>query len=134
MRIRVDHSIGDLAGDLSGLAKRTRPAMGRVVAEQARAGNRKAKEFASEQHTMFSDVDIDYPKAFTTERRGELEHEYGPDATRPEGSKASGYEFGSVNQASPHANLDRSLDLVRIEYPKAVSDKVGELFTQAGFA
>lgn len=133
MRARVHGDLSDLAADLKMLATRTKPELSTVVRDAARTGNRHAKAFASEEHTMFSDVDIDYAPSFTVERKGALTYEYGPDANVGDGSKASGYEFGSVNQASPHQNLDRSLDIMRVEFPMDVSDKMRELFHRAGF-
>ncbi len=82
---------------------------------------------------MFSDVDADYAPSFTVEQIAPLVYEYGPDAALPEGSKASGYEFGSVNQASPHRNLDRSVDIERTEFPMDVSDEMRLIWQQAGF-
>lgn len=77
---------------------------------------------------MFSDIDADYAPTFTVERITPLMYEYGP--THP---KASGYEFGSVNQASPHRNLDRSLDVEAVEFPLDVSDEMRLIWQEAGF-
>jgi hypothetical protein len=82
---------------------------------------------------MFSDVDVDYAPSFTVERISATVYEYGPDASLPEGSKASGYEFGSINQASPHRNLDRSVDIEAVEFPLDVSDENRLIWQQAGF-
>lgn len=133
MGVHVSHGIGDLAGDLRGIARRTPKAMSRVVRDTAKDGNRRAKAFASEQHTMNSDVDIDYPKAFTVERLGPTDYVYGPDAALPQGSKASGYEMGSINQASPHQNLARSLDAVRPLFPKSIRRALGVVWAEGGF-
>lgn len=107
--------------------------MSKVVRDAAERGNRNARGFASEQHTMFSDVDADYAPSFTVERIGATVYEYGPDSALPQGSKASGYEFGSVNQASPHRNLDRSVDIEAVEFPMDVSDELRLIWKQAGF-
>lgn len=133
MEIRVTGDVSDLAADLKMLATRTRPEMSKVVRDAAQNGNRHARAFASEQHTMWSDVDADYPAAFTVEAITPLKFEYGPDASRPQGSKASGYEFGSINQAYPHLDLARSADIVAVEYPMDVDDKLRELLAEAGF-
>lgn len=132
MRPSVSHSIGDLANDLSGIASSTPRRMADVVRDAAQRGNRNARAFASEQHTMFSDVDVDYAPTFTVERIGALAYVYGPEAVG-EGTKASGYEFGSINQASPHRNLDRSVDIEAVEYPMDVSDEMRFIWQQAGF-
>lgn len=134
MPVRVfNKDLHNLASDLRGVADDTRRRMPGVVREAAKRGNRNARAFASEEHTMFSDVDEDYPYAFTVERRGATVYEYGPDANLPEGSKAPGYEWGSINQASPHRNLDRSRDIEAVEFPLDVSDEVRWIFEQAGF-
>lgn len=128
MRVRVQHNIGDLASDLRTVAKTTRPRISRVVRNAAQRGNRIAQAHAREDHTMFSDVDADYAPTFSVERITSLMYEYGP--THP---KASGYELGSINQASPHRNLDRSLDVERIEFPLDISDELRLIWQQAGF-
>lgn len=132
MRVKVTDSIGDLAKDLNGIAKTTPRRMSKVVRDAAKRGNRNAKAFASEQHTMFSDVDIDYAPTFTVERIGATAYEYGPVA-EGEGMKAPGYEFGSINQASPHRNLDRSVEIEEIEFPMDVSDELWFIWQEAGF-
>lgn len=132
MRVRVLHGIDDLADDLRGIAKSTPRRMSGVVREAAKRGNRHAREFASEQHTMFSDVDIDYAPTFTVERITPFLYEYGPE-DRGEGRKAPGYEFGSINQAYPHRNLDRSLEIEALEYPMDVEDEMRHIWQQAGF-
>ena len=130
--VRVHHGIDDLADDLK-MVSTAIPRRGPgVVREAAKRGNRNARAFASEQHTMFSDVDVEYAPTFTVERVGRLSYEYGPEASG-EGTKASGYEFGSVNQASPHRNLDRSVDIEAIEFPMDVSDELRLIWQQAGF-
>ena len=133
MRVRVTGGVSDLARDLDQLARRSHRELNGVVRDAAKKGNRLAREFASEDHTMFSDVDVDYPKAFTVEQVGPLAYEYGPDASLPQGSKASGYEHGSINQATPHQNLDRSVDIIRVEFPMDVSDKLRDEWARAGF-
>ncbi len=133
MRVGVGNSnLNDLASDLRGVADDTRRRMPGVVRDAAKRGNRHAREFASEQHTMFSDVDIDYAPTFTVERRGPLAYEYGPENVG-EGTKAPGYEWGSINQASPHRNLDRSRDIEAVEFPMDVSDELRFIFQRAGF-
>lgn len=134
MRVNVTNSdLGDLASDLRSIGRAVDRRMPVVVREAAKRGNRNARGFASEEHTMFSDVDAEYPYSFTVERRGRLAYEYGPDASLPQGSKAPGYEWGSINQASPHRNLDRSVDIERVEFPLDVSDEVRLIWQEAGF-
>lgn len=129
MRVRVlNADLNGLAGDLRTVATSTPRRMSGVVRDAAKRGNRNAKAFASEQHTMYSDVDADYAPTFTVERLGPLAYEYGPTH-----SKAPGYEWGSVNQASPHRNLDRSVDIEAVEFPMDVSDEMRLIWNEAGF-
>ena len=133
MQARVGNAnLNDLASDLRGVSQDFKRKMPGVVRDAAKRGNRHAREFASEQHTMFSDVDIDYAPTFTVERRGPLSYEYGPE-DRGEGRKAPGYEWGSINQASPHRNLDRSRDIEAVEFPMDVSDEMRFIWQRAGF-
>jgi hypothetical protein len=134
MAVRVTNTdLHNLAGDLRGVAQDVKRKMPTVVRDAAQRGNRNARAFASEQHTMFSDIDEDYPKSFTVERRGPMVYEYGPDFSLPQGSKAEGYEWGSINQASPHRNLDRSVDIEAVEFPMDVSDEMRFIWQRAGF-
>lgn len=133
MAVRVTNTdLSGLAGDLRGVGADVKRRMPDVVRDAAKRGNRNAKAFASEQHTMFSEVDAEYAPSFTVERRGPLSYEYGPESAG-EGSKAPGYEFGSINQASPHRNLDRSVDIERVEFPMDVSDEMRSIWQRAGF-
>lgn len=133
MRARVSNAdLSGLASDLRQVGTSVNRRMPGVVREAARRGNRNARGFASEQHTMFSDVDADYAPSFTVERVSPLVYEYGPE-DRGEGSKAEGYEMGSVNQASPHRNLDRSVDIEAVEFPLDVSDEMRHIWQEAGF-
>jgi hypothetical protein len=134
MRVNVTNTnLNDLAGDLREVGKVTPKRMSGVVRNAIKRGNRNARAFASEDHTMHSAVDADYPLSFTAEMRGPLAGEYGPDASLPQGSKAPGYEFGSINQASPHRNLDRSVDIEAVEFPMDVSDEMRFIWQRAGF-
>lgn len=133
MAVRVTNTdLHNLAGDLRGVGDDVRRKMPGVVRDAAKRGNRNARAFASEQHTMFSDVDADYAPSFTVERRGLYSYVYGPEDVG-EGSKAEGYEWGSVNQASPHRNLDRSVDIEAVEFPMDVSDEMRFIWQRAGF-
>lgn len=128
----VNSNLNDLAADLKGVGQDTKRRMPGVVRDAAKRGNRNARAFASEQHTMFSDVDVDYAPTFTVERRGPYAYEFGPENVG-EGSKAPGYEWGSINQASPHRNLDRARDIEAVEFSMDVSDELRFIFQRAGF-
>lgn len=127
MRVRVLHGIGDLANDITSVARRAPKDMHDVVKHNAHEGNRLAKGFASEQHTMFGDADIEYPPSFTVERIGPLAYEYGADSTIGDGSKSPGYEHGSINSPAHHDHA-RSADIISVEFPLDVDDMVRSWF------
>lgn len=131
MQVRVTNAdLHGLAPDLRGISTSTPRRMSGVIKRAIHRDNRVAKAHASEQHTMLSDVDVDYAPTFTAEMISLLVGEYGPEA-RGEGRKASGYEWGSINQASPHRNLDRARD--SSTYADDVSDEMRFIWQQAGF-
>lgn len=121
MRIRVHNQLDDLAHDTRTVANRARRDMTAVVRKNTREGNRIAKAFASEQHTMFSDADIEYPPSFTWEMLSPLEGEYGPDQAIGDGSQSPGYEFGSIN-SPPHFDLARSVEAIQHRFLWDVQD------------
>lgn len=123
MRLVVHNTLDDLARDTKVIASTAKRDMRRVVRDNTREGNRLAKAFASEQHTMFSDADIEYPPSFTWEMTGALAGEYGPDAGIGDGSQAAGYEFGSIN-SPPHLDLARSVEAIRPEFHQDVDEMV----------
>ena len=130
--LRVEGGMQGTEAGLKFLGKSTRPRMSKVVKKAAERGNRNAKGFASEQHTMFSDVDVDYPPTFTVERVGPLDYVYGPEDVG-EGRKATGYEYGSINQAYPHLDVTRSFDIEKLEFPMDVDDEMRFLWQEAGW-
>lgn len=101
--------------------------MSQVVRHNTAEGNRLAKGFASEQHTMFGDEDVEYPPSFTWEMRTPLVGEYGPDVSIGDGSQAAGYEFGSINSPG-HYDLARSVDVIGVEFPLDVEDMIRSWF------
>lgn len=127
MRVTVSHSLGDLESDLRKIPRILKREGRRVVQHNIVEGNRIAKAFASEQHTMWGDEDIEYPPSFTSEMTGPMRGEYGPDAAIGDGSQAEGYEHGSIN-SPPHNDLGRSLDQIAPEFGMDVSDLVSSLF------
>lgn len=103
--ITVTHTIGDLADDLRSMAVRVPAEEEKAVRKVALIGNALAKGFAKESAGRHGKH---YHKAFTAERVGTAEWEYGPDAAMPQGGMS--FEFGSRNQP-PHLDLARSADL-----------------------
>lgn len=131
--IRITGGVKDTLNGLKFVAANQNKRCDKATANAAKRGNRNARAFASEQHTMFSEVDAEYPFAMTVERVGPHTWEYGPDASLPEGSKATGYEYGSINQAYPHLDVTRSFDIEQVEFPMDISDEVRLLWKEAGW-
>jgi hypothetical protein len=123
----VTNTLDDLTRDTRTVATTAKREMAKVVRTNTKEGNRIAKAFASEQHTMFGDTDIEYPPSFTWEMVGPLTGEYGPDAAIGDGSQASGYEFGSIN-SPPHFDLARSVDQISHKFVFDVQELPGKLF------
>jgi hypothetical protein len=127
LRITCSHTFGGVARDLRTIARNTERDQAAIVRSNAHEGNRLAKANASEQHTMFSDYDIDYPPSFTTERVGRKSYVYGPDSAIGDGSKSPGYEHGSIN-SPPHHDLLRSVTSIVPEFHLDVEDYANNVF------
>lgn len=126
MGVRVVHSIGDLANDLAEIPVRSTTELARVVRSNAEEGNRIARAFASQQHTMNSRYDVHYPKAFSAEMLSPMSWEYGPDIAKPQGGMD--FELGRGRQSAPHLNLARSADIIGPKLAEDVRDVVDGLF------
>ena len=133
MRIRVTHSIDDLAADLDKIATQAPVELARTVRADAIEGNRIARAFASEQHTMHSDIDVPYQESFEAEEIGPHAWVYGPvdDGVAHGGSQATGYELGSINQP-PHLDLARSVDIIGPQFAEDVLEAAASLFWPGG--
>lgn len=127
MKVSVSNTLDDLTRDTKTIARTARRDMSSVVRKNTREGNRIAKAFASEQHTMFGDTDIEYPPSFTSEMISPLVGEYGPDVSIGDGSQASGYEFGSMN-SPPHFDLARSVDEISHKFVSGVQELPSKWF------
>ena len=123
MRIRVTHTIGDLAADLRYIARTARSDMRGVVREGIKVGNTVAKDYARESA---GEHGKHYHKAFTAEMGGTFEGfgtaiihgEWGPQIDRPQGEMS--FEGGSRNQP-PHNDLAKSADLIGPAFQGEVS-------------
>lgn len=124
-RVNVTHTIGDLARDLADIPVEAVKQSAVIVRKNAQRGNKIAKDFASQQHTMHGDTDIHYPKSFSAELRTALSWEYGPDASKMQGGMS--FEFGSRNQP-PHLDLARSADIIGPALADDVRDMLDRLF------
>jgi hypothetical protein len=105
MGVRVYTTLGDLERDLKIIATEFKPRAARDVRDVAQDGNRAGK--ANAQRTAPTHGKH-YPKAFSAERRGILEWEWGPDAGMPQGGMS--FENGSRNQP-PHKDIAKAADL-----------------------
>lgn len=122
MRVTVRHDIDDLASDLTQIAVATPRAIDGAVRDEARLGNELARGFAVKSAGAHGKH---YPKAFSVERTGLWQWEYGPDAAKPQGGMS--FEGGSRNQ-KPHQDLARSADIIGPAFPQAVANEVADLF------
>jgi hypothetical protein len=130
MRVRCDHSgITDLAGDLDKMTAEAPVELARTVRADAIEGNRIARAFASEQHSMHSDIDVPYQESFEAEEVGPHSWTYGPidDGIPHGGSQATGYELGSRNQP-PHLDLARSVDIIGPQFADDIGETAVSLF------
>lgn len=125
-RVNITHSIGDLAADLAEIPVRATTELARVVRKNAEAGNRIARDFASQQHTMHGPSDIHYPKAFSAELCTAMSWEYGPDISKPQGGMK--FEWGEGRQSAPHLDLNRSADIIGPKMADDVRDVLDRLF------
>ena len=131
--IRVTHTLDDLRRDLEAIPGIVKRRGRETVRRAAVAGNQAAKAHASVEHGYPGDEDADYPPSFTVEQTGALRYEYGPDAAIGDGSKATGYEFGSRN-SPPHGDLAYSRDVARARLSEGTADLVESLFWTGGEA
>jgi hypothetical protein len=122
VRIRVTHSIDDLARDLTHIAGETKPVIAHQVQRNANLGNGLAKGYARQSAGKHGKH---YPNAFSVERTGVLSYEYGPDSSMPQGGMS--FEYGSRNQP-PHLDLAKSADIIADKFGPDVLDAVADLF------
>lgn len=129
MRVRVTETLGDLERDCRAVAARPKADLPRVVARNAKRGNEIARTFASQQHTMNSDVDLPYSESFSAEEINPLAWAYGPvdNGVKHGGGQARGYEYGSRNQ-KPHLDLARSRDIIGPDFADDVADTAAGWF------
>lgn len=118
-------SIGGLAGlerDMRAIPVSAARETAKLVRDNAKAGNRRAKVFAKGSARKHGKH---YPNAFTAEAIGPTAWEYGPDSSKPQGDMS--FEFGSKNQ-KPHLDLAKSADIVGFQMRLDVRDMVEGLF------
>ncbi len=125
--IRVTNHLEDLVRDAERSSKIPDRELPGVVRRNIVEGNRIAKAFASEQHTMHGDTDIEYAPAFTSEMTGRLRGEYGADHAIGDGTQSEGYEHGSIN-SPPHKDHARSADRIAPRFADDVGDVGRSMF------
>lgn len=123
MRINVTHDIGDLANDLTAIAKRVKPDMRGVVKDGIREGNKAARSFAKKSAGAHGKhyhkaITWEMGKGFSGFGTSIIAGEYGPDISRPQGGMS--FEGGSRNQP-PHNDLAKSADLIGPSFQGEVS-------------
>ena len=118
MRVRVQHDIDDLANDLAGIARTTRPKMARVVKRNTEQGNRLAQRFARE---MSGPHGLHYWKRISDEMVDPLTGEYGPHA----GGTPVG---GGYRNGPPNTDLPRSADIQGPQFAKDMRDLLDGAF------
>lgn len=132
MQLRVSHTIGHLADDLTDIAKRADRDQTEIVKDGARAGNMLAKESARRTAGKHGKH---YHRAFTAEYTGRglfgntFSAEYGPLRGRKQGEMS--FERGSRNQP-PHWDLARSADVIGPAFAQEVRQLLDRLFWGAG--
>jgi hypothetical protein len=116
--IRVQHTIGDLAADLSRIGRSAKPKFAKVVRRNTEQGYRLAQNFAIGSAGPHGKH---YYKRITSEMLSPLEGEYGPHAGgTPVGA---GYRHGP-----PNTDLPRSADIQGPKFAKDIGDTLDGLF------
>lgn len=118
MRVRVEHTLGDLVVDLASIKPRFDAEAPAVVERAAQKGNSIAQRIARAKSGPHGS---NYYKRLTAEKTGALTDEYGPhDGGTPVGA---GFRHGGVNM-----DLPNSADLIGPEFADSVGDLAERLF------
>lgn len=131
MRVRAQHSINDLATDLTAIKTETRPAMRGVVRDGVKVGTQLARTYAKESAGPHGK---NYYKRITGSMdRGlglfgnTISGEYGPEGIPKTDFVGAGFRNGH------NTDLPRSADIVGPSFLRSVDDEVGDLFRANGF-
>lgn len=129
--IRVTHSIGDLAADLTKVATSTRPRMRGVVRDGVKVGTQLARQYAKEKAGPHGSR---YYKRITSSMdRGlglfgnTISGEYGPTGVPRTDFVGAGFRHG-IN-----TDLPRSADIVGPSFLRSVGDEIDDMFGGAEF-
>lgn len=116
--IRVIHSIGDLASDMAEIPVKFVKEGSKIVRTNVREGTAQAKVYAREASGPHGE---NYHKRITGETTGALQGEWGPhDGGLPVG--------GGWRHSTPNTELDRSADVIGVQFAGDVDDMVDGLF------
>lgn len=116
-----------LANDLSGITRRTAPALVGVMDE---AGKSLRDEWRSNAAATAGSHGKHYPNSITHEilpGLGGIGVEAGPDTSRLQGAMGRGFEFGSRNQP-PHLDGTKALADMEPRVEKMMDAAIGALF------
>lgn len=122
MTVHIVHTLAGLDRDMRALPVKASRETAKIVRDNAKLGNRKAKALAKESAGKHGKH---YHKAFTAEAIDPFTWEYGPDESMPQGDMS--FEYGSVKQ-SPHLDLNKSADLIEFQLHVDVRDMLKGLF------
>lgn len=120
MRIHVEHSIGDLAGDLARIPAKMARQAPRIVQRNVNQGHRLAQRFARGSSGPHGAL---YYKRITAEMTGALEGEYGPTGDVVGNAVGAGWRSGPIN-----TDLPRSADIQGPKFARDVSKMADGLF------
>ena len=120
MRIRVTHSIGDLAADMAEIPGKFAARAPQVVEWNAQRGNTIARRFARERAGIHG---ANYFKRLSFEMRGPLSAEYGP-----EGDPKTDFVGVGFRHSAPNLDLPNSADLIGPDFAEDVLDMADRLF------
>jgi hypothetical protein len=129
--IRVTHSIGDLASDLTEIAVQTRPRMRGVVRDGIKVGTTLARGYSKEKsgphgkalwRRINSNMDRGLGLFGNT-----ISGEFGYDGVPKSDFVGGGFRHG-IN-----TDLPRAADIVGPSFLRSVDDEVGDMFKAHGF-
>ncbi len=120
--MRVDAAAGRLlVEDLLASRQRILAGAAQVVDDSAERGAATARAYARQTSGTHGRL---YPKSITWGRlrvADGVAAEFGPDPSRPQGSMGLGFEFGSINQTTPHLDNNRAADAEEPRFYAAVN-------------
>ena len=120
MRVRAEHSLGDLVRDLAAVKPKFDAQAPAVVERNAKKGNQIARRIAREKAGPHGAA---YFKRLSAEMTGKLTAEYGPEGFPKSEFVGVGFRHGAVNM-----DLPNSADLIGPEFADSVGDMAEGLF------